>query len=184
MRRPLILIVLVLALTATALPARGAADDAPRPVRVVNWPAIQKIEGKVIVEEPIPHARLVTVEDLVVPPVEPGEVGRLIDGGLVKADGYTAVVLSLSARATGRAVRSGSIGAFLVPDEAEVNRAFEEDRQILFPIEFSAPLTQASNRLLASGQSRHTLGFPRYRLRLYNTTDKTVNATVYAYLTH
>jgi hypothetical protein len=28
------------------------------------------------------------------------------------------------------------------------------------------------------------LGFPRYRVRLYNTTDKTVSVNLYAYLTH
>jgi hypothetical protein len=32
-------------------------------------------------------------------------------------------------------------------------------------------------------QSKAGLGFPRYRVRLYNTTDRTVTVNLYAYLT-
>lgn len=184
MRRLVLIVFTAAALAALTLPARGAADDAPRPVRVVNWPAVQKIEGKVAVEGPIPHATLVTLGEIAVPPVELGEIGRHIDGGLLRADGFTAVVLSLTGRTGGRGFRSGSLGAYLVPDAEEVNRALEQDSQLLFPIEISAPLNQAASRMLASNQERHTLGFPRYRVRLYNTTDKVVTATLYAYLTN
>jgi hypothetical protein len=184
MRRLVLIASLAAAIAAVTLPARGAADDAPRPVRVMNWPAVQKVEGKVVVDKPVPHATLVTLGEIAVPPIEPGEIGRHIDGGILEADGYTAVVLRLTGRTGGRGFRSGSIGAYLVPDEPEVNRALEQDSQMLFPIEINAPLNQTAFRMLASNQSRHTLGFPRYRVRLYNTTDKVVNATLYAYLTN
>lgn len=184
MRRLAFLGFFVAALAALALPARGAAEDAPRLVRVVNWPAVQKIEGKVTVDGTIPHATLVTLGDVAVPPVEPKEIGRLIDGGILNAEGFTSVVLSLTGNAGGRGFRSGALGAYLIPDEPEVRRAYEQDSQILFPIEISAPLNATTFRLLASNQARHTLGFPRYRVRLYNTTDKVVNATLYAYLTN
>jgi hypothetical protein len=174
---------LALCLALAALPAGGAGEEA-RPVRVVNLPGVQRIEGKVVIDGPVRHGTLVTLADLLVQPVEPGETGRLVDGGLLSADGFTSVVLSLEARAGGRALRSGSIGAYLIPDEAEITRAFEQDAQVLFPLEISAPLTQGTFRLTAAAQARHTLGFPRYRVRLYNTTDKVVNATLYAYLTN
>lgn len=185
MRRLVLCAFLVAAIAAFSLPARGAADDnVPRPVRVVNWPAVQKIEGTVAIEGTVSHANLVTLGEIQVPPVEPGELGRLIDGGILKADGYTSVVLSLTGRALGRGFRTGSLGAYLIPDEPEVLRVLEQESQMLFPIEINAPLNPTAMRLLASNQSRHTLGFPRYRVRLYNTTDKAVTATLYAYLTN
>ena len=170
-----------LLLAGAALPAGGAGED-PRPVRVVNFPAVQRIEGKVGVDGTVRHASLVTLAELVVQPVEPTETGRLVDGGLLATDGFTSVVLSLEARSAGRALRSGSIGAILIPDEEEITRAFAEDALVLFPLEVSAPLNQGTVRMTAAAQARHTLGFPRYRVRLYNTTDKVVNATLYAYL--
>jgi hypothetical protein len=124
------------------------------------------------------------MEEVAVPPVEPSETGRLVDGGVLAADGFTSVVLSLGARAGGRSLRSGSIGVILIPDEEAITRIFEQDGQVLFPIEISAALTQGTYRMTASSQTRHTLGFPRYRVRLYNTTDKVVQATLYAYLTN
>jgi len=174
---------LALLLAGAGRPAGGAGEE-PRPVRVVNFPAIQQVKGQIGVEGTVRHAALVTLADLVVPPVEPAETGRLIDGGLLQADGFTSVVLSLGARAGGRALRSGSVGVILIPDEEEITRAFEQDAQVLYPIEINAPLTQGAYRMTAAAQSRHTLGFPRYRVRLYNTTDKVVNATLYAYLTN
>ena len=167
-----------------ALPARGASDDPVRSVRVINFPAVHRVTGSVSIEGPVPHSVLASFKDLSVPPVEPTETGRLIDGGILKADGFTGLVLSLSGRAGGRALRSGSIGVRLIPDDDAITKAFEEDGQVLFPIDLGAPLTQGAYRLTATAQERFTLGFPRYRVRLYNTTDKTVSVNLYAYLTH
>lgn len=167
-----------------ALPARGAADDPVRSVRVINLPTVQHVTGTVSIDGTIPHSSLVSLKDISVPPVEPTETGRLIDGGLLQADGFTGVVLSLSGRAAGRALRSGSVGVRLIPDDDAITKAFEEDGQVLFPLELGAPLTQGAYRLTATAQERFMLGFPRYRVRLYNTTDKTVSVNLYAYLTH
>jgi hypothetical protein len=180
--------VLALALVFVALlalpPAQGAAQEQARSVRVVNFPALQKIAGTVDIDGPVPHSSLVVFKDISVPPVEPAETGRLIDGGTLSADGFTAMVLSLSGRAGGRALRSGTVGALLIPDEDAIVKAFEEDGQMQFQIDLAAPLTQGTFRMTATSQSRYTLGFPRYRLRFYNTTDKTVTVNLYAYLTN
>lgn len=167
-----------------ALPARGASEESVRSVRVINLPPVQRITGSVSIEGPVPHSSLVTFKDLSVPPVDPTETGRLIDGGTLQAEGFTALTLSLSGRAGGRSLRTGNVGAILIPDEDAVTRAFEEDGQVLFPLEMGAPLTQGAYRLTASAQQRFLLGFPRYRVRLYNTTDKTVTVNLFAYLTH
>ena len=165
-------------------PARGAADDPVRSVRVINLPTVQHVTGTVAIDGPIAHSSLVSFKEISVPPVEPTETGRLIDGGILQADGFTGLVLSLSGRAGGRALRSGSVGVRLIPDDDAITKAFEEDGQVLFPLELGAPLTQGAYRLTATAQERFTLGFPRYRVRLYNTTDKTVSVNLYAYLTH
>ena len=178
------LLVLVLTLLFIAQPTAGDADEAVRSVRVINFPAVQKVQGEVTIPVAVPHAALVRVRDITVPPVEPSERGRLIDGGIVPAEGYTGVVLSLSGRAAGRALRSGEIGAYLIPDEETVMQAYEEDGILQFPIEITAPLTQGTVRMHASQQERSTLAFPRYRVRFYNTTDKTVSVNLFAYLTH
>src|SRR5712671_5804264 len=81
-------------------PARGAGDDPVRSVRVINFPTVQRVTGSVSI-------------DGTIPPVEPTETGRLIDGGILQADGFTGLVLSLSGRAGGRALRSGSVGVRL-----------------------------------------------------------------------
>lgn len=177
------LLILAFAVLLCALPVRGAAEEAARPVRVINFPAVQRIQGEVTVPAAIPHATLVSLKDVTVPPVDPSERGRLIDGGLVAAEGYTGVVLSLSGRAAGRALRAGEIGAYLIPDEESVMQAYEEDGLLQFPLEIRAPLTQGTFRMHASQQARQTLAFPRYRVRLFNTTDKTVNVNLFAYLT-
>jgi hypothetical protein len=167
-----------------ALPARGASEETVRSVRVINLPTVQHVTGSVSIDGTIPHSSLVTFKDLSVPPVEPTETGRLIDGGTLAADGFTALTLSLSGRAGGRSLRSGNVGAILIPDEDAVTKAFEEDGQVLFPLELGAPLTQGAFRLTATAQQRFPLGFPRYRVHLYNTTDKTVTVNLFAYLTN
>ena len=165
------------------LPAGGAADEASRPVRVINFPGLYRIEGQVEVPSPVPHSALVRLKEVAVPPIEPSETGRLLDGGTIDAAGFTTAVLSLSGRASGRALRSGVVGAYLVPEEEAIVKAFEEDGLIQFPIEISAPLQTSTYRLTAMQQSKAALGFPRYRVRLYNTTDRTVTVNLYAYLT-
>jgi hypothetical protein len=167
-----------------ALPSRGVAEETGRSVRVVNFPTLQQIAGSITVEGPVRHSSLVTFKDISVPPVEPSETGRLIDAGTLTADGFTTVVLSLSGRAGGRALRSGTVGVLLIPDDEAIVKTFEEDGQVQFPIDLGAPLTQGTYRMTAASQSRYTLGFPRYRLRLYNTTDKVIIVNLYAYLTN
>jgi hypothetical protein len=175
--------VVVLAFVLLLLPAGSrAADESSRPVRVINFPPLFKIEGQVEIPQPVPHSALQRVKDVTVPPVEPAETGRLIDGGTIDASGFTTAVLSLSGRATG-VLRSGVVGAYLVPEEEAITKAYDEDALLQFPIEISAPLQTSTYRLTAMQQSKAGLGFPRYRVRFYNTTDRTVTVTLYAYLT-
>jgi hypothetical protein len=48
----------------------------------------------------------------------------------------------------------------------------------------TASLPAGSSQSFSSNPIRHIIGFPRYRVRLYNTSDKTVSVNLFAYLTN
>jgi hypothetical protein len=158
-----------------------AADEIQK-VLVVNFPGVQQVSGTVSIDGTIRHAVPRQYKDILVPPVSPSEVTRLIRGGTLETDGFTSVVLALNGQSQGKPVKSGVLGAILLPDEESVLRVFEEEGKTQFPLEIkTAPLTSASP-YVASDSLRLVVGFPRYRIWLYNTSDRTVSANLFAYL--
>lgn len=85
-------------------------------VFVVNLPATQQVTGAAFVEGPVRHAVLQRFKETLVSPVSPRETMRLVPAGTLVTDGFTSVVLSLN----GRALKPGTVGAFLIPDEESV----------------------------------------------------------------
>ena len=53
-----------------------------------------------------------------------------------------------------------------------------------FALEATATGVTGDTPYFASAQPRYSVAFPRYKILLYNTTDKTVTLDVYAYLTN
>ncbi len=170
-------------LLVTIPPLKGQDDDLER-VFVTNFPATQQVAGAVSVDGTVRHATLQRIKEILVSPVEPKETGRLIDGGVLTMDGFTSVVLSLSGQTKGTIVRSGTVGAILVPDEDPITRTFDEEGLAQFPLEVSATLPAGSSRSFSSAPTRLVVGFPHYRVHLYNTSDKSVMVNLYAYLTN
>ena len=78
----------------------------------------------------------------------------------------------------------GDVGAILLPDEDAVLRAFNEDGKFQFTQEIQASAVSGLSPWFASGQEKFTIGFPRYRIFFYNTTDRTVGVNLYVYLTN
>ena len=187
MQRKLVVLVLILLcgmlLIGPISSVKGQEDEIRR-VIVTNFPEMQQVAGTVSVEGPVRHSTLLRVKEILVPPVEPKETGRLIDGGVLMMDGFTSAVLSLNGQTKGKILRSGSAGAILIPDEETVARAFDEEGLAQFPLEVSAPISSGASRSFASTPVRLTVAFPRYRVRLYNTSDKTVTVSLFAYLTN
>jgi hypothetical protein len=179
-----VVLFLVAGLFLLSFPAVRAGTSEVQRVIVTNFPELQRIAGTVAVEGTVRHASFVTIKDVRVPPVDPKETGRLIDGGLITTDGFTAVVLSLSGQTQGKVLKSGKVGAILVPEEEPITAAFMEDGQIQFPLEVDATLESLPFRSFASQQGRFTVAFPRYRVRLYNTTEKSATVSLFAYLTN
>jgi hypothetical protein len=177
---------LLLALLLVPLPAGFTprlSADAPSEVVVTNFPEIQKVAGKVSVAEPVPHSALVRRLDVVVPPVPRSATTGLVEAGTVDAAGFTHAVLGLRGEVQGNLLKEGTVGAVLVPDEEPVLAALREQGRYDFPVEVRAEVLKKDRGYFASGQPRRVLGFPRYRVFLYNTSDRSVNADLYVYLT-
>jgi hypothetical protein len=166
------------------LPAGRALSQEVVEVVVRNWPKSFKVEGPVeVVGGPLRRAVLVEKLDLVVPPVGRGDLQRWFDAGTIETDGYPAVVLSLAGQQRGQQSRVGAVGVVLVPDADFVQQVYDEARLPLFSLEVAVDGVGPSTAYFSAEQKRFVVGFPRYRVRLYNTTDKTVTANLYAYLT-
>jgi hypothetical protein len=166
------------------LPAGRALSQEVLEVMVRNWPESFKVKGPVeVTGGPIRRAALVERLDLVVPPVGRADPQRWFDAGTIETDGYPAIVLSLAGQQRGQQSRIGSVGAVLVPDADFVQQAYDEARLTLFSLEVAVDGVGPTTPYFSAEQKRFVVGFSRYRVRLYNTTDKTVTANLYAYLT-
>lgn len=153
-------------------------------VEVINFPEVQRLEGDFNVEGPISHARLLRREGLVVQPVARANTTNLVQGESVETDGFTVAILNLQGEVKGTGFIPGQVGAVLIPDEAPVRSAFNEDGQFIFPLEISARPTPGGPRRFAAETERTLVGFPRYRLFFYNETDRSVELNLYIYLGH
>jgi hypothetical protein len=164
-------------------PATSVAQEV-RNVVVTNFPKVFKVGGNVTIDGPVKHAKFAALRDVVVSPVSPKDSVRLIQGGIVESDGFTAMVLGLQGQIKGEVFRPGTVGVYLLPDEESIVHAFEEKGLMQFATEVNAPGVSAASPYFASNANRVEIGFPRYRTYFYNTSDKTVTVNLYAYLTN
>lgn len=162
---------------------RTAAQDLDR-VIVTNFPEVQRVSGSVRVGAPIPQSQLVRRLDVIVPSVDRAATTQLVEAEAIDASGFTHVVLSLRGEVQGNLTREGTAGAVLVPDQEPVLRALREEGRFEFPLEARAAVAREDRGYFASDQPRYALGFPRYRVFLYNTADRSVEADLYLYLTN
>ncbi|MFQ5526157.1 MAG: hypothetical protein ACE5GX_07830 [Thermoanaerobaculia bacterium] len=165
-----------------ALPTAISGQEAEL-VEVVNLPEVQTIAGTVEVEGPVVQTRLVSLSEAIVPPVQPAETTALVDLGTLDVFGFSEVVLSLAGEVKSDFFAAGVVGALLVPDQPLASKAFAEARQLLFPLRLEAAADANEIGPYFSSQSPPIrVGFPRYRVYLFNTTDRAAAVTLYAYL--
>lgn len=186
MKKP-ILIALLLGATIAAFivsPAGTAIAQEARSVIVTNFPKIFNISGAVTIDGPVKHARFSALRDIVVPPINPKDSVRLIQGGIVESDGFTNMVLGLQGQTKGQVFRAGTVGVFLVPEEEAIIKVYEEKGLMPFSTEVSVPSVSGASPYFSSSSTKTPIAFPRYRSYFYNTSDKTVTVNLYAYLTN
>jgi hypothetical protein len=171
-------------LVAVLAPWSKAQSQRPQDVVVLNMPEVLKIAGEVEVLGTVQHSETVRRTNVVVPPVERRRTTDLIELEAIETDGFTQVTLSLHGAVRGTIGQSGEVGAILVPDETSVLEILREKGIFHFPVEVKVSPQEHLAEVPFSVQKRLVLGFPRYRVFLYNSTDRTVDAHLFAYLTN
>jgi hypothetical protein len=185
MRKPLVIAALLAAAAAFVLsPAGVVLSQDVASVVITNWPKVWNVTGVVGIEGPLSHSRFVALREVTVPPVSPKDTMRMVQGGVVTTDGFTAMVLGLQGQIKGEIYRPGTVGVFLLPDEEPIVKVFEEKGMMPFATEIAVPGVSASSPYFSSTASHVEVGFQRYRTYFYNTSDKTVTVNLYAYLTN
>jgi len=167
-------------IVACVLLISASAALAQEEVLVINLPTIQPVQGEVTVSEPIPQTKLVSLGEKVVPPLQRSETTALIPGGLVDAEGFRTAVVSIAGFVQGQSLAQGTVGAILLPNEDSILRVFREEAQIQLELEVTADSTP-SDAYFSSSEALK-LGFPRYQIFYYNTTDRAVSVRLFAYL--
>jgi len=168
-------IVALLLLTSVSLSAVAEEE-----VFVLNLPSVQRVEGEITIAEPIPQTKLLRLPEKVVPPVPRSETTALVPGGLVESDGFRTAVVSVAGFVQGQSLAEGTVGAILLPEEDPILRVFREEAQIQLELELTVS-TSPAEAYFATSEAL-TLGFPRYRVYYYNTTDRAVSVRMFAYL--
>jgi hypothetical protein len=171
-------------LTLLPVAIRPALSEEVREVLVVNLPEVQQVRGSVSVDGPVPQTELVRLSEAIVAPVDPEETTALVSGGTVVAEGFVSVVLSLAGQVKAQFFQPGQVGAILIPDEQLTREAFDEAGQLLFPLRVEATAGAEGGAYFASEQPEFQLGFPRYRVYFYNTTDRPASVSLFAYLSN
>jgi hypothetical protein len=180
-------IILTLITILIVVPTAAIGDvskETTQNVRVVNLPKTQNIDGSVEVKGLISHSFLDRRERIIIPPAQRSETNNLTEAGVVEADGFTYVVLSILGEAKSTVFTPGTIGAILVPDEKPIIDAFTQDQSILFPLEVKTDIDSETFRYFSSEPTKQLIGFPRYRIFLYNSTNKSVEVNLYMYMTN
>lgn len=165
------------------LPAGQAISQELQRVVVTNFPSVFDVRGTVDIAGPIPMTEQKTFANITVSPVKPTDTLRLVKGGVLETKGFSEIVLSLEGVVRGEVGQAGEVGAILVPDEELIQRAFTEQGAVHFALRTVAEQVNNKTPYFASRQHKEILGFHRYRVYFYNTTDKAVRVDLYAYMT-
>jgi hypothetical protein len=161
-----------------------AIASQPTEVHVDNFPETLQIKGSVSIEGPIKHSKYIKKEGLLVPISRRGELSEMFHGGIVEVEGFTSIEVNLQGEIKSSSFTSGSIGVLLVPDEEPVLRSLREAKRIQFPIEGVAEIKSGDSSFFSADQTYKRVTFPRYRLYLYNTLNKSAEANVYIHLSN
>ena len=82
----------------------------------------------------------------------------------------------------GAATTKGVIGAVLIPDISPYDYAFKTLGLLPAIMEVTTPL-ESGQQYFMTKQARFDIGFPRYRVLFYNTTNTAVRLAIFGYRT-
>lgn len=124
-------------------------------------------------------ASIAAFENVSIPAAEKSDLGKLTDAGVVTTDGAAAIVVNLVGEMRGRAEKEGAIGVLLLPDVAPIDSAFRTRRALLVSQEVAVHVADGESSYFMARQQRFEVGFPRYRVLLYNSTGTGATASVF-----
>ena len=156
-----------------------AHSGEPLDVRVKNFPETQQVRGSVAIEG---TTTAIKREGMLVSPSRRNELTELFYGGKIETEGFTSISVSLQGEIKSTTFLSGTVGVILIPDEEPVLRALRDAKQIQFPIETACNIKSGDSDYFSSEQSNQRIGFSRYRIYVYNTLNRQVEANLYLYL--
>lgn len=160
-----------------ALPQLGRCAESIE-VKVNNFPRSQTVNGSVSLEGTTKAAK---VEAILLPPSRRADLSEMVPAGRLDTETYTSVSLFLQGEIKSTSIPAGNIGVVLVPDEEPILRVLKEAKKIQFPLETTCSIKSGDSEYF-SCESNHVIGFPRYRIYLYNTLNKTAEVNVFLYL--
>ena len=114
---------------------------------------------------------------LIVAPVPRTEIPNLVDAGTIDCEGFDHLVLNLALEMKGPVEPGGSVGAVVMPDVGPYDRAYRVLQLLPTAAELVIPL-EGTSAYLGAKQLRLDVGFPRYRVLLWNSGRTTVTASV------
>jgi hypothetical protein len=124
---------------------------------------------------------LVGVRNVSVPPVERSQTTSLVDAGTIDTEGYSKIVVNYAGRVAGDAtLKRGVVGVILVPDLDPYDKAFRSFGLLPASIEIAAQADGAQSTFMAK-QVTFDVGFPRYRVLFYNSTNVAATVHFFAY---
>ena len=153
-------------------------------VSIDNWPLTYNVQGGVKANGFIKHAQLEKREGIIVTTSRRTELAELVSAGTLDCDGFTSVALSFQGEVKSESPDVGTVGVLLVPDEEPVLRALRDGRQVELALETSTQILKGASPYFDGGSVTLPLAFPRYRVFLYNTMTRGVEANVYMYMTN
>ncbi len=150
-------------------------------VQVNNFPELQQIKGSVSIEG---TTKYITKEGLVVPTSQRAELSEMLYAGTIETDGFTSLLISLQGEMRSDVYSSGTIGVLLIPDEKTILRALRDAKRVQFPIECKVHTKSGDPVYFESEQVQQRIAFSRYKMYLYNTANRAVEANIYLYLSN
>jgi hypothetical protein len=125
---------------------------------------------------------LIEKRGIVVHPVDRSQIQSLVDAGTIETEGFSDIVLNMAGMPSATNRKAGVVGAILIPDIPPFDEAFHKWGILPAVIELTAEVKAGETSFIAK-QKRFDVGFPRYRILFYNTTDSNMTVAFFAYRT-
>jgi hypothetical protein len=127
---------------------------------------------------------LVGVRGVSVSTASRADARSLVDAGTFDAEGYASLVLNLAGQLKGSDATGGEVGAMLIPDVAPFDRAYANMGLLPESIVISVRVSTQTTPYFMAKQKRADVGFPRYRVLLFNETQSPTGMSFFVYRSH